>query len=74
LRESLSTGHRRMHSVIKYAETARNLDELLSERTDPTLSPVRLDEVIRDELERLRAEKADERGGFEDGIVLERVE
>ncbi|WP_458205670.1 nucleoside triphosphate pyrophosphohydrolase [Haladaptatus sp. NG-SE-30] len=30
--------------------------------------------VSRDELERLRAEKADERGGFEDGIVLERVE
>ncbi len=30
--------------------------------------------VSRDELERLRAEKATERGGFEDGIVLERVE
>ncbi|USZ69768.1 nucleoside triphosphate pyrophosphohydrolase (plasmid) [Halorussus salilacus] len=28
----------------------------------------------RGELERLRAEKADERGGFEDGVVLERVE
>lgn len=30
--------------------------------------------ISRDELERIRAEKADERGGFEDGIVLERVE
>jgi predicted house-cleaning noncanonical NTP pyrophosphatase (MazG superfamily) len=30
--------------------------------------------VSPDELERLRAEKAAERGSFEDGIVLERVE
>ncbi|WP_227353786.1 nucleoside triphosphate pyrophosphohydrolase [Haladaptatus salinisoli] len=30
--------------------------------------------VSRDELERLRTEKVDERGGFEDGVVLERVE
>ncbi len=30
-------------------------------------------DVSRDELERLRAEKVDERGGFEDGVVLERV-
>ncbi|SIR26325.1 Predicted house-cleaning noncanonical NTP pyrophosphatase, all-alpha NTP-PPase (MazG) superfamily [Haladaptatus litoreus] len=31
-------------------------------------------DVTSDQLERLRAEKADERGGFSDGIVLERVE
>lgn len=30
--------------------------------------------VSRDELERIRAEKADDRGGFDEGIVLERVE
>jgi predicted house-cleaning noncanonical NTP pyrophosphatase (MazG superfamily) len=30
-------------------------------------------DVSRDELERLRTEKADERGEFEDGVVLERV-
>ncbi|EFW93402.1 hypothetical protein ZOD2009_06042 [Haladaptatus paucihalophilus DX253] len=30
--------------------------------------------ISPDELERLRAEKAAERGGFDDGIVLERVE
>ncbi|KZN25699.1 hypothetical protein A4G99_04420 [Haladaptatus sp. R4] len=32
------------------------------------------DGLTRDELERIRAEKADDRGGFTDGIVLERVE
>ncbi|WP_458189307.1 nucleoside triphosphate pyrophosphohydrolase [Haladaptatus sp. NG-WS-4] len=31
-------------------------------------------DVSRDDLEQLRAEKAAERGGFEDGIVLEAVE
>ncbi len=30
--------------------------------------------VSRDELERIRAAKADDRGGFDEGIVLERVE
>ncbi|MGA9401833.1 nucleoside triphosphate pyrophosphohydrolase [Haladaptatus sp.] len=30
--------------------------------------------LTRAELERIRAEKADERGGFTDGVVLERVE
>ena len=30
--------------------------------------------IDADELERLREEKADERGRFEEGIVLERVE
>ncbi len=30
--------------------------------------------ISPDELERIRAEKADQRGGFEDGIVLEDVE
>ncbi|MCO8243311.1 PAS domain-containing sensor histidine kinase [Haladaptatus sp. AB643] len=54
LQQSLSTAHRRMHSIIKYAETARDLDELLSERTDPTLSPIRIDEVIRNELRAAR--------------------
>ncbi len=54
LRQSLSTAHRRIHSIIKYAETARNLDELLSEQTDPTLSPVRIDEVLRGELRTAR--------------------
>lgn len=33
-----------------------------------------LDTVGRDEVERLRAEKAAERGRFDDGIVLDRVE
>ncbi|GAA0228442.1 PAS domain S-box protein [Haladaptatus pallidirubidus] len=47
---SLSTARNRIDSIIKYAETARNLDELLSERTDPSLAPVRLDELLRDEL------------------------
>ncbi|MCO8243310.1 MULTISPECIES: nucleoside triphosphate pyrophosphohydrolase [unclassified Haladaptatus] len=32
------------------------------------------DGLTRDELERIRAEKADDRGGFTDGVVLERVE
>lgn len=52
--KSLSTARKRIDSIVKYAETARNLDELLSERTDPSLTPVRLDELLRIELDAAR--------------------
>ncbi len=52
--QSLSTARKRIDSIVKYAETARNLDELLSERTAPSLSPVHLDELLRAKLETVR--------------------
>ncbi|WP_458205672.1 PAS domain S-box protein [Haladaptatus sp. NG-SE-30] len=54
LNRSLSTARQRVHSIIKYAETARNLDELLSERTTPSLFPVRIDDVLFRELRAIR--------------------
>ncbi|WP_227353785.1 PAS domain S-box protein [Haladaptatus salinisoli] len=54
VQRSLSTARRRVRSIVKYAETARNLDELLSERTTSSLFPVRIDDVLSRELRSVR--------------------
>ncbi|WP_049969913.1 nucleoside triphosphate pyrophosphohydrolase [Haladaptatus cibarius] len=76
--------------VVDNDEYERRLDEKLDEEVaefHESGDPEELADVLEvvyaladcvdvspDELERLRAEKADERGGFSNGIVLERVE
>ncbi|WP_440007757.1 ATP-binding protein [Halomicrococcus sp. SG-WS-1] len=46
LRDSLATAREKVDAILDYAETARNLDDLLS-NTGSSLHPVRLDEVLR---------------------------
>ncbi len=54
LRQSLSIARKHVDSLIQCAETARNLDELLSERTTPSLFPVRLGDVLEQEIDAAR--------------------
>jgi predicted house-cleaning noncanonical NTP pyrophosphatase (MazG superfamily) len=62
------------------AKLREETDEYLEDRDPEELADVlevveTLVEVVgREEIERLRAEKAEERGGFREGIVLEAVE
>jgi predicted house-cleaning noncanonical NTP pyrophosphatase (MazG superfamily) len=56
----------------EYAES-RKLDEL-ADLLEVVHAVRTARDVDADELEAMRAEKADERGGFADGVVLERVE
>lgn len=85
-----ANGERPMTHVAEAGEYDRRLTEKLDEKVaefHESGDPEELVDVLeivsalvaragvsRDELERLRAEKDDERGGFEDGIVLEHVE
>ncbi|WP_407661622.1 hypothetical protein [Haladaptatus caseinilyticus] len=66
LREKLNEEVAEFHESADPQELADILEVVYALADHAGFSP--------DELERLRSEKADERGGFEDGIVLERVE
>ncbi|WP_266078171.1 sensor histidine kinase [Haladaptatus caseinilyticus] len=74
LTESLATARKRIDSIIKYAETARNLDELLSQRTDPSLVPVRLNDLLRNKLDEVRERypnaEFDAEFGIEPAVVV----